>query len=174
LDAVATDTLHLHDGALDHYKGNFTNFLGTKTERRKNQWREYESQLQYRQHLQAFIDRWRYNAKRAAQAQSKIKILEKLGPLEAPPKDDMDGMGESQENVYFKFPIPEKLSPPILQADEVKFGYNSDRTILSKVNFDLRMDSKIAIVGPNGAGKGSLYFLHKIITNSFYRKIYPH
>jgi ATP-binding cassette subfamily F protein 3 len=65
LDAVTTDILHLHDGELDHYRGNFTTFLATKTEKRKNQWREYESQLQYRAHLQAFIDRWRYNAKRA-------------------------------------------------------------------------------------------------------------
>lgn len=90
-----------------------------------------------------------------AQAQSKIKVLEKLGPLIAPPKDDMDGMGgdSGQEaNVYFTFPVPENLSPPILQADEVVFGYNEQRIILNNVSFDLRMDSKIAIVGPNGAG----------------------
>ena len=158
LDAVSTDILHLHDGSLDHYRGNFNTFLVTKTERRKNQWREYESQLQYRQHLQAFIDRWRYNAKRAAQAQSKIKVLEKLGPLVPPPKDDMEGMGDGAESVYFKFPLPEKLSPPILQADEITFGYSPERDILKKVSFDLRMDSKIAIVGPNGAGKAFLVY----------------
>ena len=50
---------------MDHYRGNFNNFVVTKNEKRKNERREYESQLQYRQHLQAFIDRWRYNAKRA-------------------------------------------------------------------------------------------------------------
>ncbi len=65
LDAVSTDILHLHDGILDAYRGNFTQFLGTRAERRKNLQREYESQLQYRQHLQAVIDRWRYNANRA-------------------------------------------------------------------------------------------------------------
>ncbi|KAI9002693.1 P-loop containing nucleoside triphosphate hydrolase protein [Gaertneriomyces semiglobifer] len=156
LDAVSTDILHLHDGILDYYKGNFSVFVGTKSERRKNQIREYEAQLQYRQHLQAFIDRWRYNAKRAAQAQSKIKILEKLPPLEPPPKDDMEGIAGAGEDIYFKFPDPEKLSPPILQMTDVTFGYSPERTILGDVSFDLQMDSKIAVVGPNGAGKSTL------------------
>lgn len=56
----------------------------TKTERDENQRKEYEAQMEYRARLQAFIDRWRYNANRAAQAQSKIKILEKLPELEMP------------------------------------------------------------------------------------------
>jgi ATP-binding cassette subfamily F protein 3 len=67
LDAVSTDILHMHSGRLDHYHGNFGTFVNTRTERRKNQLREYESQLQYRQHLQAFIDKWRYNAARAGE-----------------------------------------------------------------------------------------------------------
>lgn len=58
---------------------NFTQFYSTKTERDRNLRKEYETQMEYRKHLQAFIDRWRYNANRAAQAQSKIKILEKVG-----------------------------------------------------------------------------------------------
>ncbi|KAI8928867.1 P-loop containing nucleoside triphosphate hydrolase protein [Entophlyctis helioformis] len=159
LDSVSTDILHLHSNVLDHYRGAFTNFVVTRAERRRNQIREYESQLQYRQHLQDFIDRWRYNAKRAAQAQSKIKILEKLPPLEAPPSDDMEGLGEGQETTYFRFPEPEKLSPPILQMTDVSFGYTSERIILKDISFDLRMDSKIAIVGPNGAGKSTLVHL---------------
>ena len=57
---------------------NFTQFYSTKTERDKNLRKEYDTQMEYRKHLQAFIDRWRYNANRAAQAQSKIKILEKV------------------------------------------------------------------------------------------------
>ncbi|KAI9090078.1 P-loop containing nucleoside triphosphate hydrolase protein [Phlyctochytrium arcticum] len=156
LDAVSTDILHLHDGVLDYYKGNFSIFVGTKAERRKNQIREYEAQLAYRQHLQAFIDRWRYNAKRAAQAQSKIKLLEKLPPLDPPPKDDMEGIAGAGQDIYFSFPEPEKLSPPILRMDNVTFGYTKERTILTGVSFDLQMDSKIAVVGPNGAGKSTL------------------
>ncbi|KAK9723376.1 ATP-binding cassette, regulator of translational elongation [Basidiobolus ranarum] len=147
LDEVATDILHQHSEKLDYYKGNFTQFYATKEERRKNQLREYESQLQYRQHLQDFIDRWRFNAKRAAQAQSKIKILEKLPELEKP---------EDETIVTFSFPETEKLSPPILQMNEVTFGYNNGQTILSGVSFDMQMDSRIAVVGPNGAGKSTM------------------
>ncbi|KIJ32071.1 hypothetical protein M422DRAFT_185112, partial [Sphaerobolus stellatus SS14] len=78
LDAVATDIVHQHSGRLDYYKGNFSQFYATKSERERNLRKEYEAQVAYRQHLQAFIDRWRYNANRAAQAQMKIKILEKV------------------------------------------------------------------------------------------------
>ncbi|KAJ9065367.1 ATP-binding cassette, regulator of translational elongation [Entomophthora muscae] len=87
LDEVATDILHQHSEKLDAYKGNFTLFYGTREERRKNQLKEYETQQQYRKHLQDFIDRWRYNANRAPQAQMKIKILEKLPELEKPEDD---------------------------------------------------------------------------------------
>ena len=90
-----------------------------------------------------------------AQAQSKIKILEKLPPLIAPAKDEMEGLGEGDASIYFSFPAPEKLSPPILQMEDVTFAY-SDRIILKDINFDLQMDSKIAVVGPNGAGKSTL------------------
>ena len=61
-------------------RSNFTQFYSTKSERDRNLRKEYETQMEYRKHLQAFIDRWRYNANRAAQAQSKIKILEKVCP----------------------------------------------------------------------------------------------
>ncbi|KAI8906368.1 P-loop containing nucleoside triphosphate hydrolase protein [Gorgonomyces haynaldii] len=159
LEAVATDILHLHHGQLDAYKGTFSNFVTTRAERQRNIQREYEAQVQYRKHLQDFIDRWRYNANRAAQAQSKIKILEKLPPLVAPAADEMEGLGQGEESLYFTFPDPEKLSPPILQMNEVSFGYNKERTILKKISLDLQMDSKIAIVGPNGAGKSTMVYL---------------
>lgn len=94
LDAVATDIVHQHSARLDYYKGNFTQFYATKTERDRNARREYDTQMAYRAHLQAFIDRWRYNANRAAQAQMKIKILEKLPDLEPP---------EAEETEKFKY-----------------------------------------------------------------------
>ncbi|KAK4688400.1 ATP-binding cassette, subfamily F, member 3, partial [Tremellales sp. Uapishka_1] len=147
LDSVATDIIHQHSQRLDYYKGNFRQFYATKTERARNQKKEYETQLAYRQHLQAYIDRWRYNANRAPQAQSKIKILEKLPDLQPPEEDDSE---------TFKFPDPEKLSPPLLQLDEVTFGYTPEKIILKSVNIDVGLDSRIAIIGPNGAGKSTL------------------
>ncbi|KAI9632629.1 putative translational regulator GCN20-like ABC transporter protein [Dioszegia hungarica] len=147
LDHVATDIIHQHSQRLDYYKGNFSQFYATKTDRAKNQKKEYEAQLAYRQHLQAYIDRWRYNANRAPQAQSRIKILEKLPELEPP---------EEEDNESFKFPDPEKISPPLLQLDEVTFGYSPEKIILKGVNINVDFDSRIAIIGPNGAGKSTL------------------
>ena len=139
----------MHNEQLDTYRGNYVQFLATKDERLKNQQREYDAQTQYRQHLQAFIDRWRYNANRAPQAQSRLKILEKLPDLkpvvvEAP--------------VVLKFPAVEAISPPILQLDDVAFAYAPDapRPILRQVNFNVQPNSRLAIVGPNGAGKTTL------------------
>ena len=147
LDHVATDIIHQHSQRLDYYKGNFSQFYATKIERARNQKKEYETQMVYRQHLQAYIDRWRYNANRAAQAQSKIKILEKLPELEPPEEEDSES---------FKFPEPEKISPPLLQLDEVTFGYTPDKVILKGVNIDVGLDSRIAVIGPNGAGKSTM------------------
>ncbi|KAH9921341.1 P-loop containing nucleoside triphosphate hydrolase protein [Fomitopsis serialis] len=147
LDAVATDIVHMHSGRLDYYKGNFTQFYSTKSERDRNLRKEYEAQMDYRKHLQAFIDRWRYNANRAAQAQSKIKILEKLPELHPP---------EVEETETFKFPDAEKISPPVLQLNEASFGYTLDKILLKNINIDVGLDSRIAVVGPNGAGKSTL------------------
>ncbi|KAI6133867.1 P-loop containing nucleoside triphosphate hydrolase protein [Pisolithus croceorrhizus] len=147
LDAVATDIVHQHSGRLDYYKGNFTQFYSTKSERDRNLRKEYETQMEYRKNLQAFIDRWRYNANRAAQAQMRIKILEKLPDLQPP---------EEEETEKFKFPETEKISPPLLQLSEVTFGYSPEKLILRNVNFDVGLDSRIAIIGANGAGKSTL------------------
>lgn len=78
LNQVAQEILHLHSQKIDCYRGNYENFIKTRLENQKNQQREYEAQLEYRQHIQVFIDRFRYNANRASQVQSKIKLLEKL------------------------------------------------------------------------------------------------
>ncbi len=78
LDEVPTDVLHLHTQRVDTYRGNYTEFWSTMTEKLKAQQREYEAQMEYRQHVQAFIDKFRYNAKRASLVQSRIKQLEKL------------------------------------------------------------------------------------------------
>jgi ATP-binding cassette subfamily F protein 3 len=155
LESVTTDILHLHNHQLDAYRGSFSSFLKTSKERLKNQLREYEAQLQHRKHLLEFIEKCRSNAN-AAQAQSKMKLLEKMGPLVEPPKDDMEGLGQAISGKKFRFPNPTTLSPPILQMVNVDFGYECDTPVLENINFDLQMESKIAVVGPNGAGKSTL------------------
>ncbi|KAF7906466.1 hypothetical protein EAF00_000745 [Botryotinia globosa] len=145
LNEVATDIIHQHSERLDYYKGaNFESFYATKEERRKTAQREYENQMVQRAHLQAFIDKFRYNAAKSSEAQSRIKKLEKMPILEAP---------ESVYTVHFKFPEVEKLSPPIVQMTDVSFGYTPDKPLLRNVDLDVQLDSRIGIVGPNGAGK---------------------
>ena len=119
-------------------------FYNTKEERRKTAKREYDNQMAQRAHLQAFIDKFRYNAAKSSEAQSRIKKLEKMPILEAP---------ESEYTVHFKFPEVEKLSPPIIQMSGVSFGYSPDKPLLRNVDLDVQLDSRIGIVGPNGAGK---------------------
>lgn len=145
LNEVATDIIHQHSERLDYYKGaNFESFYATKEERRKTAKREYENQMVQRAHLQAFIDKFRYNAAKSSEAQSRIKKLEKMPVLEAP---------ESEYTVHFRFPDVEKLSPPIVQMSGVSFGYSKDTPLLRNVDLDVQLDSRIGIVGPNGAGK---------------------
>ncbi len=145
LNEVATDIIHQHSERLDYYKGgNFDSFYATKEERRKTAVREYEKQMAERAHLQAFIDKFRYNAAKSSEAQSRIKKLEKM-PVLTPP--------EAAYSVHFKFPEVEKMSPPIIQMSGVTFGYTPDKILLKNVDLDVQLDSRIGIVGPNGAGK---------------------
>ncbi|XP_072318107.1 ATP-binding cassette sub-family F member 3 [Eucyclogobius newberryi] len=145
LNAVVTDIIHLHTQRLDSYRGDYENFVKTKEDRLKNQQREYEAQVQYRQHIQVFIDRFRYNANRAAQVQSKLKLLEKLPELKPL---------EKETEVLLRFPDQfEKLSPPILQLDEVEFYYSPEHRLFTGLNLSADLDSRICIVGENGAGK---------------------
>ncbi|KAI9151800.1 ABC transporter ATP-binding protein/permease [Paramyrothecium foliicola] len=145
LNEVATDIIHQHSQRLDYYRGaNFDSFYATREERKKIAKKEYENQMAQRAHLQAFIDKFRYNAAKSSEAQSRIKKLEKMPILEPP---------EMEYNVKFKFPEVEKLSPPIIQMSEVAFGYSKDKPLLRDVDLDVQMDSRIGIVGPNGAGK---------------------
>ncbi|GMF80923.1 unnamed protein product [Aspergillus oryzae] len=151
LNEVATDIIHQHSERLDYYKGaNFGGSIG-----------DMDAQvtlanillvadpIEYvlpnkADHVQAFIDKFRYNAAKSSEAQSRIKKLERMPVLEAP---------ESDYVVHFKFPDVEKLSPPIVQMSEISFGYSKDKPLLKNVDLDVQLDSRIGIVGPNGAGK---------------------
>ncbi|NXJ34897.1 ABCF3 protein, partial [Ciconia maguari] len=148
LNAVATDIIHLHSQRLDTYRGDFENFMKIKEERLKNQQREYEAQQQYREHIQVFIDRFRYNANRASQVQSKLKLLEKLPELKPVDKES---------EVIMKFPDGfEKFSPPVLQLDEVDFYYNPSHYIFRSLSISADLESRICVVGENGAGKSTM------------------
>lgn len=150
LDTVPTDILYLHSQRIDHYKGNYEQFEKTKTEKYKAQKREYDAQMANRAHVQEFIDRFRYNANRAASVQSKIKMLEKLPELQPV---------EKEPETVIKLPDVEPLNPPILMVTDVAFSYEQDnvkRPIFRCLNLNANLQSRICIVGENGAGKTTL------------------
>lgn len=148
LDEVPTDMLHIHSHRIDTYKGNYSEYYHTMTEKLKAQQKEYESQAEYKKHVQEFIDKFRFNAKRASLVQSRIKMLEKLPVLECV---------VTEATVTLRFPEVEKLAPPILMLSEVSYRYNEQgRTIFSGVDLSATMESRICIVGENGAGKTTL------------------
>ncbi|CAI2349546.1 unnamed protein product [Caenorhabditis sp. 36 PRJEB53466] len=148
LNEICTDIVHLHTRRLDHYKGNYDQFERTMKEKLTQQQREYEAQQQLRAHTQEFIDKFRYNAKRAPMVQSRIKMLEKL-PVLLPV--------ELESDIHFKFPECEVLSNPVLQLDDVSFRYSEDQPYLfRKLNLGTHANSRICIVGENGAGKTTL------------------
>ncbi|XP_037814857.1 ATP-binding cassette sub-family F member 3 [Lucilia sericata] len=149
LDTVPTDIIHLHSQQLEAYKGNYEQFEKTKNEKLKAQRREYEAQMAHRAHVQEFIDRFRYNANRAASVQSKIKMLEKLPELKPV---------EKEVEAKLKFPDVEPLNPPVLAISDIEFKYDpkDPLPVFKNVNLSANSDSRICIVGENGAGKSTL------------------
>lgn len=154
LDTITTDILHLHHGTLDSYKNaTYSSFVVARAERQIHHERERAANLAYRQSLQVFIDRWRYQASRAALAQSKIKVLEKLPIIQPWPVDPP---------VSFQFSgIADRLPEPWLDISTLTFQYPSGGFSLTCDAFSIHAGARIALVGANGAGKST--FL-KIIT----------
>ncbi|PSC74057.1 ABC transporter F family member 3 [Micractinium conductrix] len=151
LNTVCTDILFLHSRAITTYRGDYDTFERTMRERVKNAKSAAESQDMKRKHMQAFIDKFRYNANRAALVQSRIKALERLADVEVMEEDSA---------YVFRFPTPpDVVSPPILSFTDVDFGYPTGPTLYKNLNFGLDLSSRFAIVGPNGIGKSTLLSL---------------
>eukprot|EP01132_Coremiostelium_polycephalum_P004895 gene4895-6104_t len=147
LNSVCTDIIHLNNKKLDYYKGNYSVFEQTRTDRLKSQQRVFEAQQMQRKHIQSFIDRFRYNAKRAKMAQSRIKQLERM---------DLVSEVFDDPTITLSFLEPEPLNPPILQFQDVSFGYTPDKILFKNLNTGIDMNSRVALVGANGAGKTTL------------------
>ena len=129
-----------------YYKGNFDNFDKVRMEKMKLQKKQRESQQDKVEHIQKFIDKFRFNAKRASLVQSRIKAVQRMDVIEEVIYDP---------TCVFIFPNPEKLSPPMLRLDEAVIGYGN-KVVLEKVNMNLDLETRICLVGPNGAGKSTL------------------
>ncbi|KAK9926366.1 hypothetical protein M0R45_023600 [Rubus argutus] len=148
LNSVVTDILHLHGQKLIAYKGDYDTYERTRVEQLKNQQKAFESNERSRAHMQAFIDKFRYNAKRAALVQSRIKALDRLGHVDEIVNDP---------DYKFEFPTPDdRPGAPIISFSDASFGYPGGPLLFRNLNFGIDLDSRIAMVGPNGIGKSTI------------------
>ncbi|PPD68895.1 hypothetical protein GOBAR_DD34224 [Gossypium barbadense] len=145
---VVTDIIHLQGQKLTAYKGNYDTFEKTRQEQIKNQQKAVEANERARSHMQAFIDKFRYNAKRASLVQSRIKALERMEHVDEIVNDP---------DYKFEFPTPDdRPGPPIISFSDASFGYPGGPVLFKNLNFGIDLDSRIAMVGPNGIGKSTI------------------
>ena len=147
LDAVTNRTIEISLGQIFDYKVNYSEFVVLRQERREQQMRAYENQQKQIEDTEAFIDRFRYQASKSIQVQSRIKQLAKLQRVEV---DDID---TSQLNLKFP-PAPRSGSYPVVMENVGK-TYGS-HTVFSDVSFTINRGEKLAFVGKNGEGKSTL------------------
>lgn len=146
LDAIVDHIIHIENAQVTLYTGNYSTFEQTRAERLAQQQQAFEKQEATRAHLQKYIDRFKAQATRARQAQSRIKQLERMQKL-APAHVDTP--------FTFSFREPSRMSSPLLRLDNVTAGYG-DKIIVEKVNLQITPDSRIGLLGMNGAGKSTL------------------
>ena len=144
LNAATTTTLHLDNGKLALYSGGFDAFLRARREAAARQTALAQRQQRERERLQRFIDRFRYKASKARQAQSRVKALARLEPV---------ALIADTAPVTLRLPQPAGLSPPLISLDRVSTGYVPDKPILSRLDLRLDPDDRIALLGANGNGK---------------------
>ncbi len=146
LNRSVQSILHLEDRALTLYQGGYDRFAETRMARIAVAEAEVKKQESRRAHLQSFVDRFRYKASKARQAQARLKMIAKMAPITTPAEAALK---------KFSFPEPSELSPPIINMESASVGYD-DNAVLSKLNLRIDQDDRIALLGKNGEGKSTL------------------
>ncbi len=148
LESSVDQILHLDRSKLTLYKGTYSSFEEQRAMREMLDAKAVKRQEAERARLQAFVDRFKAKASKARQAQSRVKMLERLKPITALVTQDVREIS---------FPAPEKiLSPPIIAADNVVVGYDPNTPVLNRVTLRVDNDDRIALLGSNGNGKSTL------------------
>ena len=146
LNRAVGSILHLEDRKLTFYQGAYDTFAKTRAARLASAEAEAKRQDARRAHLQSYVDRFRYKADKAKQAQSRLKMIAKLEPITRPQEAALR---------RFSFPKPEELSTPIVRVENGSVGYE-DNAILSRLDLRIDQDDRIALLGQNGEGKSTL------------------
>jgi ATP-binding cassette subfamily F protein 3 len=146
LNRAVGGILHLDNRQLTYWTGPYDQFARQRAEQRAVQAATAKKQQARVAHLQSFVDRFRAKASKAKQAQSRLKMIEKIDMVAAP---------EELAKRKFTFPTPEELSPPIINIEGGVVGYG-ETTILKRLNLRIDQDDRIALLGKNGQGKSTL------------------
>ncbi|MEO6376248.1 MAG: ABC-F family ATP-binding cassette domain-containing protein [Acidimicrobiales bacterium] len=147
IDAIAQRVFELSNETITEYVGGFAEFVALREERLEQMRAAAASQSRKIQHVERFIERFRYKATKARQVQSRVKALERLDRIEVPERRELIAR--------FAFPAPARCSRVVAELENVDAGYDGE-VVLSDVSFVLERGRKVALVGPNGAGKTTL------------------
>jgi len=148
LNRAVGSILHLDRGKLTLYAGGYDDFEETRREKQRLEMKLKKKQDEQRKHLQAFIDRFKAKASKAAQAQSRVKALAKMQPIAAQVDDRV---------VPFRFPDPQKvIASPLLRIEKASAGYDPSTPVLTGLDLRIDNDDRIALLGQNGNGKSTL------------------
>ncbi len=148
LNRAVTAILHLDRGKLTFYTGGYDAFENARRERQQLDLKLKKKQDDHRRHMQAFVDRFRYKASKARQAQSRLKAIERMQPIADVIEDRV---------VPFHFPTPAKtFGNPIIRLDDAQAGYVAGRPVLRDLNLRIDQDDRIGLLGQNGNGKSTL------------------
>ena len=148
LNRAVGSILHLDRGKLTLYAGGYDDFEETRREKQRLEMKLMKKQDEQRKHLQAFIDRFKAKASKAAQAQSRVKALAKMQPIAAQVDDRV---------VPFRFPDPQKvIASPLLRIEKASAGYDAAAPVLTGLDLRIDNDDRIALLGQNGNGKSTL------------------
>ncbi|MGA3160425.1 MAG: ABC-F family ATP-binding cassette domain-containing protein [Terracidiphilus sp.] len=146
LDVTIDRTVEIWNKRVTIYQGNYTKYLSQKNERRSQLQAAYNNQRQKIEHLEAFINRFRYQATKAKQVQSRIKELEKIERIEIP---------EAESTIHFRFPQPQPSGRMVAEAEGLAKSYGP-KQVFKDVRFRIDRGDRVALVGVNGAGKSTL------------------
>ena len=147
LNSSVDQIIHLKNAKLTRYIGGYDQFEKTVAERLINETKMRNKQIAAQRHIQSFVDRFRAQANKAKQAQSRLKMLARMQPIAS--------MLE-ERTVAFDFPIPESLPPPVISLEGTEVGYKEGNPVLTGLDLSIDMNDRIGLIGANGNGKSTL------------------
>ncbi|HIA80655.1 MAG TPA: ABC-F family ATP-binding cassette domain-containing protein, partial [Rhodospirillales bacterium] len=145
LNNTVHEIVHLESRMLQRYTGGYNDFERIRREKVAHQVKSHTKQQAEIKRINKFVERFRYKATKARQAQSRLKMLERMQPAASVIED---------RTISFAFPQPDPLPPPLISLDQVQVGYDGI-AVLHNLNLRIDMDDRIALIGPNGNGKST-------------------